>query len=226
MLLKLQSNPISLFWIYFALGSLTVFAVYKNLNFLEFSLRVISIFVLGFLYYLRSPKRDSVYFTVLFFAAISNILLNIDSTLLLTIGITLFILNRALCTLLILKYTEKVFYFTLIIGFILFFSPMLYLLLTSNHQDLTIVILGIINVFVTALIGAVSLSNYIMDSTLKEVYLLLSSLLFIVIACMYMIEKFYLSIPMYGPLRVVVLMTAHYLYYLYLVHSERRHLNA
>lgn len=222
MSLKFQTSPTSLFWTYLVLGLWTAFAVHQDWDWLEFPLRIISLIVLGILYYVVSPKRDWVYFAGLLFAGIANILLNLDNLVLVVTGITLFVLYRAFCGFLIFKYTEKIFYFTLIVGFILFFLPMLYLLFTSEQQSMAINIIGAINIFVTALIGAISLSNYIMDSSFKETWLLISSLLFITIACMYMIEKFYLSLPMYGPLRVIVLMSAHYFYYLYLIRSERQ----
>lgn len=223
MSIKFNTSPTTLVWTYFVLGLWTAFAVHQEWGWLEFPLRFLTLMVLAILYYIVSPKRNFAYFLGLFFASISNILLNLDNLSLVVTGIGLFILYRSLCTFLVFKYTEKVFYFSLILGFILFFSPMLYLLFTSEQTSTAIYIIGVINIFVTALIGAISLSNYIVDSTFKETWLLISSLLFITLACMFMIEKFYISLPMYGPLRVLVLLSAHFFFYLYLIRSERLH---
>lgn len=81
---------------------------------------------------------------------------------------------------------------------------------------------AIVNVVLVSILGGLSLSNYLMEEGFKHTWLLVSTLLYTIIVFLFVIQKYYLFIPIFQPIRVLVLMSAHYFFYLYILMTEKQ----
>jgi hypothetical protein len=82
---------------------------------------------------------------------------------------------------------------------------------------------GLINIILVSILGGMSLTNYLLESNLKHIYLLTSTLLYTILVLLFVIQKYFLFILIFDPLRVIVLMIAHYIFCIYvlLVENEK-----
>jgi len=185
------------------------------------TLRCLSLPLLILLYWMVSEKKSKTYVTAMFFAALSNVMFIYSSLDFILIGLIAFMCFRILILSQVFIKSEKIFAFPFIIGFMFFVIPNTYLFYITSENLGVVFYIGLINIFVNSLIGGFSISNYSNQANLANITLLISSILFVVLSVLFIIQKFYIYIDLYEPLRVVVLLAAHYFYYLYLILSEK-----
>jgi hypothetical protein len=76
---------------------------------------------------------------------------------------------------------------------------------------------AIVNVILIAVLGGMSVSNYLMEPAEKNTWLLISTLLFAFLTVIFVIQKYYIFIPILDSIRIIVLMGAHYIFYRYML---------
>lgn len=189
---------------------------------IEYILKSISIPVLMLLYVLTSKQISKFYLVALFCAAISNILFISTEATLLNYGLIAFLIYRIITIILVVKASPKLSFFTVGIGSVFFLFPLLYFIVLTQDSLGQSFMVAIVNVVLVSILGGLSLSNYLMEEGFKHTWLLVSTLLYTIIVFLFVIQKYYLFIPIFQPIRVLVLMSAHYFFYLYLLMSEKQ----
>lgn len=200
--------------------SLTL-ASYFNLSFLIAPLKFVVLPLLMIVYYVSSEVRNIVYLVAIFFATISNILFIYSTLEFIYAGLVSFLVFRGLLLYQIYQESEKVYLVSFLLGFILFSLPNAYLFYITTVSLGSIFYFGLANIILNAIIGGIAISNYTYQNNLANTSLLISSLLFVVLSVLFIIQKFYIFIQIYEPLRVIILLSAHYFYYYYLIFAEK-----
>ena len=200
--------------------SLTL-ASYFEVNFLVIPLRIVVLPSLMLVYFLSSIVKSKIYLTAIFFATISNILFIYSTLEFIYAGLISFFVFRAIVFYQIYQDCGKVFWVSFILGFFLFSIPNAYLFYITSVSLGSIFYFGLANILLNAIIGGIAISNYSYHNNLANTSLLISSLLFVVLSVLFIIQKFYIFIQIYEPLRVIILLSAHYFYYYYLIFAEK-----
>ena len=190
------------------------------------NMKLISVFkpmlipLLGLLYFVTSSKRDPLYFGVLLFAWSSNVLLLTNGGSHVYYAIVTFLVYRILVISIVIRCTVKFHLAAFLIAIVPFLFLFAYLI------DMTADVLGsglypsIANALVMSVLAALSLSNYIFENDRRSSWLLISSLLFVVLMFIFVIERFYVSNPVFRPSSVLVFCSAHYAFYRYVLLTE------
>jgi len=215
---------------YFKIGSsifiLLVFllipVVFFEFKTFEYILKSISIPILMILYIATSKRKDKFYLIALLCAAISNILFISTNADLLNYGLIAFLIYRIITIFLVVKASPKLSFFTVGIGSVFFLFPLLYFIVLTQTSLGQSFFVAIVNVILVSILGGLSLSNYLMEEGFKHTWLLISTFLYTIIVFLFVIQKYYIFIPIFQPIRVLVLMSAHYFFYLYILMSEKQ----
>ena len=155
------------------------------------------------------------------FAGISNLFFTREDSSSLTWGMIAYLVYRLFIIIIVVKATRKWYIVPVVIGTVLFLTPLIYFILLNQDSFDQSLIPAIINAFLIAFLGGLSVSNYLMEEGVKNTWLLISSILFAFLAIILVIQKYYLYIPILESVRVIVLMGAHYIFYRYIMLAEK-----
>lgn len=207
--------------VFFSSNILLAFLVLFNNLLLEYFLKIISMLSLALLYFDQSNSKSKWYFAALLFATISNLFFISSNMSSLTFGMITYLIYRLLTIIIVVKATQKCYIISVLIGIVLFLTPLIYFILLNQDSFNQSLIPAIINVFLISILGGLAVSNYLMEEGVKNTWLLISTLLFAFLAVIFVIQKYYLFIPILDSLRVIVLMGAHYIFYRYMLLAEK-----
>lgn len=201
---------------------LLIFVTFFENKTIEYILKSISIPVLMLLYITTSKRKNKSYLVALLCAAVSNVLFISTDVELLNYGLIAFLIYRIITIVLVIKASPKLSFFTVAVGSVFFLFPLLYFIVLTYSSLGQSFFVAVINVILISILGGLSLSNYLMEEGFKHTWLLISTFLYTIIVFLFVIQKYYLFIPIFQPIRVLVLMSAHYFFYLYLLMSEEQ----
>jgi len=201
---------------------LLIIVAFFEFKTIEYILKSVSIPVLMLLYYTTSRIKNKFYLVALLFASVSNILFITTDTDLLNYGLIAFLIYRVITIILVKKASPKLSFFTVAIGSVFFLFPLIYFIVLTQNSLGQSFIVAIINVVLVSILGGLSLSNYLMEEGFKHTWLLISTFLYTIIVFLFVIQKYYIFIPIFQPIRVLVLMSAHYFFYLYILMTEKQ----
>lgn len=208
--------------LFIAIVLLLIIVVFFEFKTIEYVLKSISIPVLMMLYILTSKRKNISYLLALLCAAVSNILFISTDADLLNYGLIAFLIYRIITIILVIKASPKLSFFTVAVGSVFFLFPLLYFIVLTDSSLGQSFLVAVINVILISILGGLSLSNYLMEEGFKHTWLLISTFLYTIIVFLFVIQKYYLFIPIFQPIRVLVLMSAHYFFYLYLLMTEKQ----
>jgi hypothetical protein len=217
--LMAKYNPYEL--AFFANGILLAIIVLFDYFVIEYFFKILSLLFLGILYNFNSTIKNKWYFLALFFATISNIFFVSNELVALTIGMIAYLLYRFLTIRIVINATQKIYLVAVSLGAILFVTPLSYFIILNHDSFEHSLLPAILNVVMISILGGLSVSNYFMESSVQNTLLLISTTLFAFLAVIFLIQKYYLFIPVLESIRVIVLMAAHYIFYRYMLHSEK-----
>lgn len=198
---------------------IVAFFEYKTI---EYILKSISIPVLMLLYALTSKRKNKSYLLALLCASVSNILFISTDEDLLNYGLIAFLIYRIITIILVIKASPKLSFFTVAIGSVFFLFPLIYFIVLTQNSLGQSFFAAVVNVILISILGGLSLSNYLMEEGFKHTWLLISTFLYTIIVFLFVIQKYYIFIPIFQPIRVLVLMSAHYFFYLYILMTEKQ----
>lgn len=213
--LGLKYNPYEV--VFFSTSILLAIFVLFDYLFLEYFLKTVSMLSLALLYYFKSIKKNKWYFAALLFATVSNLFFISDNISSLTLGLLAYLIYRLLTILIVIKATIKFYLVSVILGTILFLTPLLFFIILNQDSFGQSIIPAFINVVLISLLGGLSISNYLMEEGVKNTWLLISTILFAFLAVIFVIQKYYLFVIILDSLRAIVLMGAHYIFYRYML---------
>lgn len=172
------------------------------------------------LYMLQSSQRSWIYIFSMLFTLASNIFLLYNTFEYLLYATIAVILYRILAIILVAKYIDKFLLLPFIIAtlpFLFIFSCLLNLTMTVESPSF---IPSVINGILLSILAGIALSCYVMNDNKANSWLAISTLLFIVLAFLFMIQKYYLANIAFQPMSAVVFTFAHYTFYRFVIESE------
>jgi hypothetical protein len=187
---------------------------------LEYIIRLFCIPIIMILYYVNSLKKSKLYLFSLVIATGSNILFISENILFLKYGLIAFLIYRIITLYIVIKYSPKLSFFSVIIGSVFFLFPLLYFIVLIEESMGESFFAGLVNILLVSILGGMTLANYLMESNFKHISLLTSTLLYTLVVLLFVIQKYFIFILIFDPLRVIVLMAAHYFFCLYVMIAE------
>jgi hypothetical protein len=187
---------------------------------LEYIIRLFCIPIIMILYYVNSLKKSKLYLFSLVIATGSNILFISENILFLKYGLIAFLIYRIITLYIVIKYSPKLSFFSVIIGSVFFLFPLLYFIVLMEESMGESFFEGLVNIVLVSILGGMTLANYLMESNFKHISLLTSTLLYTLVVLLFVIQKYFIFILIFDPLRVIVLMAAHYFFCLYVMIAE------
>jgi hypothetical protein len=206
--------------IYFALTALLVICELFNYKQILLIFKPMLIPLLIVLYFLTSSKKNVMYILALAFALLSNIFFLSDAPIYLVYGIIAFMAYRILSIIVVVRLVDKILWLPFIIAtlpFLFIFSCLINLTLTS---DMPSFYPTIINGLLIAALAGIALSNYVMNDNKANSWLAISTLLFIVLVFLFMIQNYYLANIAFKPMSAFIFAFAHYTFYKFVIEAE------
>jgi len=127
---------------------------------------------------------------------------------------------RILSIVTILKLTDKILIFPLVLAtlpFIFIFLGLINLTISTNSTSFYPVVAN--GLFISVFSG-IALSNFVMNDNKQNSWLIISALLFMVLVFLFMFQKYYISNIAFQPLSALIFSVAHYTFYKFVVESE------
>jgi hypothetical protein len=134
-----------------------------------------------------------------------------------------FLIFEVLITRIVILNTKKINFIPIALGFLPFLSILFYLIFLT-YSSLGINYLpSIVNAFIISFLGGIAVSNYMLEEdNMKNIWLLISILMFVLLIFIFMIEKYYISVQIFKPLRTLCFFGGHFLFMRYLLLSEHQ----
>ena len=216
-----QNNKSALFIkIYFLITAVLVVAEAFKIKSLLYCSKPLLIPCLVVIYMLHSNNRNFWYLISLFFALVSNILFISTEQNFLLHGIISFMIYRILSIVTIIKLTDKILIFPLVLAtlpFVFIFSGLINLTISTSSTSFYPVVA---NGFFISIFSGIALSNFVMDDNKQNSWLIISALLFMVLVFLFMFQKYYITNIVFQPLSALIFSSAHYAFYKFVVESE------
>ncbi|RTY95013.1 hypothetical protein [Flavobacterium sp. GT3R68] len=214
---KITAGLSILYFTIIILYSIDVFIGYQPL---KFALGFIRIPVLMILYFYSSKERNFIYFLALFFYQIASLLLSKDAGSSLFYGAIASVLFRFLLVVLVYKAIEEKKWVMIIIASLPFLWAYLYLVDLVKDSLSNDLYPWLLNGFLTAFLGGLSVGNYYFKDDKKSYWLLISCLLFVIQIGMFLINKFYLRQQLFLQLGIIFYGISHYTFYKFMIKNE------
>ena len=172
------------------------------------------------MYFITSSKKYWVYLLALFFALSSNILLLFTIPKFLVYGSIAVLVFFILAIVVVFNRVPKILLLPFIIAtipFLFIFSSLINLTMTVDSPSF---IPSAINGVLLSVFAGLAFSSYVMNDCKSNSWLAISTLLFVVLAFLFTIQKYYLANIAFQPMSAVVFSFAHYSFYKFVIESE------
>lgn len=176
-------------------------------------------------YLLTSSNKNWVYILSLIFALSSNILLLFMDRIFLVYASVTILLFFILAIVVVVRSYYKFLLLPFIIAtipFLFIFSSLINLTMTVESPSF---IPSVINGILLSTLAGLALSSYVMNDSKANSWLAISTLLFVVLAFLFTIQKYYLANIAFQPISAIVFSFAHYAFYKFVIESESVPLN-
>lgn len=207
--------------IYFAIAAILVVSEFFSFKDIILFFKPLLIPTLIGLYLLTSTKKNGYYIAALVFALLSNVFFIPESQNFLVYGIIAFMVYRILSIIVVVRLVDKILLLPFIIAtlpFLFIFSCLINLTMTSDSPSFYPTI---INGLLIAALAGIALSNYVMNDNKANSWLAISTLLFIVLVFLFMIEKYYLSNIAFKPMSAFIFAVGHFTFYKFVMEAEQ-----
>lgn len=210
--------------LYFAIGFIEVIAEMFAFSPLIVVLKPLLPALLILIYLQTSERRNWVFVLTMSLSIITNILFIPDDGQMLYYGIIAFLVHRLLVIYLIALLVKINDFVPMFIGTIPFLLVFFYLfMITDEIPENSFYILIMQNLLISVL-GGIAVSNYIMNDSKKNSWLLLCGLLFVLLQLIIFIERYYLSqfsTIFLRPVAMALNIVAFYTFYEFVVAAEK-----
>lgn len=180
--------------------------------------------VLMVLYFYTSKSKGVLFYLIMFFSLLMNLLFIPNTSDSLFYGVVTYTIHRIFLLVLIFKIIKikdliPLFVATIPLGFIFF-----YLFAATDVPENSYYLIFLHNL-IAAFLGGVAISSYIMDDNKQNSFLLISVLLFLGLQLVIYIEKYYLvesHSSALRPLAMILNILAFYVFYKFVIISEKK----
>jgi len=206
--------------VYLIITAILVVAEMFQITDMLFAFKPLLLPTLMVIYYTTSHNKNLIYLISLFFAVCSNIFFLFNQQTFLLYGLIAFMIYRILSIILVLNIVKKIPLLPFIIAtlpFAFIFSCLLNLAMGALSNTL---FPAIINAILISILAGISLSSYILDDSRANSWLAISTLLSVVLVCIFVIQKYYFANLVFQPLSALIFSAAHYTYYKFMLAGE------
>lgn len=211
--------------IYFVIGFVEVISEYFRFKPFLYLFKPLIPLLLMVLYFMSSDKKYSLYYYVLFFSVLTNILFIPDNKNLLFLGIIAFSVHRILILIFIIRLLKVKDYFALLLATIPTLLMFFYILSISEQMPKIEYYLLIIHNVLISILAGIALCNYIMQTNYNTSWLLICVLFFVMLQFIVFIEKFYLNLIIFRPIAMILNVLAFYSFYKFVIITEKSNNN-
>lgn len=199
------------------------FGVYFEIESVILPTRVLGLSLVFLIYFLSSFRKNKLYLSSLLFSLLSILFLFIKSDIGVLSATLFFLIFIVFTTRIVIKNTRKVSFIPVVLGFLPFLSILFYLIFLTYSSLGINYVPSILNAFIISFLGGLAVSNYVLEEdNVKNIWLLISILLFTLLIFVFMIETYYLSVQVFKPIRTICFFGGHYLFMRYLLLSEHQ----
>ncbi len=221
-LFKSLNKEVVLLFMYFGIGFFEIIAEYYNNTDFMYGLKPLLMPVLTLSYWLHAKEKNQYFVLALFFALLANIFFISKDFNSIVIASVFSIIYRGLIIYIVLKQVKINNFLPVFLGSIPFGALFIYLtFLTMNELENGLYIY-LVQVLFLSFLGGISLSNYMMEESKKNFWLLLSIVLFAFIQFILVLKLFYLSVIIFQPISMAFFVIAQFALYKYMLLSEGR----
>ena len=209
--------------LFFLVVSVLAFGVYFDNESIILPARITGVLLIFLIYYFSSFKKNKLYLSSLLFSLLSILFLFMKSNAGILSATLFFLIFEILTTRIVIKNTKKVNFIPVALGFLPFLSILFYLIFLTYSSLGINYVPSILNAFIISFLGGLAVSNFVLEEdNMKNIWLLISTLLFTLLIFVFMIERYYLSVQVFKPIRTICFFGGHYLFMRYLLLSEHQ----
>lgn len=209
--------------LFFLIVGILAFGVYFDNESIILPARIAGVSLIFLIYFFSSFRKNKLYLSSLLFSLLSILFLFIKSDSGVISATLFFLIFIVLTTRIVIKNSKKVSFIPVALGFLPFLSTLFYLIFLTYSSLGINYVPSILNALIISFLGGLAVSNFILEEdNMKNIWLLISSLLFTFLIFVFMIERYYLSVQVFKPIRTICFFGGHYLFMRYLLLSEHQ----
>lgn len=217
-------NIKAIIYLYFVISVIEVFSEAFSIKPLILITKPLIPLLLMILFYFTTIAKFSLFYIIMFFSLITNLLFIPNSEKSLFYGVIAYTIHRIFLLILIFKIIKikdfiPFIFATIPLGFIFF-----YLFTAADVPENSYYLVVFHNVLATVL-GGTAISSYVMNDSKENSFLMISVLLFLGLQLVIYIEKYYLVVEhttLLRPLAMTLNVLAFYMFYKFVMLSEKR----
>jgi len=209
-----------LLFLYFGIGFLEVIAEYYNEDSYIYLLKPLLVPLLALLYWINSKEKNSHFLFALFFAVLANIFFIPKDFNSMVIASVFLIIYRGLIIYIVMKKVKIKNFLPVFLGSIPFGALFVYLTFLTMNELGRGLFIYFVQVWFLSFLGGLSLSNYMIEESKKNFWLLVSVVLFAFIQFLLVVKLFYLSVNIFQPIAMVFYSIAQFAIYKFMLLSE------
>lgn len=210
--------------LFFFVSFAEIFAEFYNETVFVYILKPFIIPILTLIYWKTSKERNVYFLISMFFALLANLLFISKDFSSIVLASTFFLLHRALVIYLVLKNVKIKRFLPVFLGSIPFLTVFAYLTFITINELGEGFLIYIIQVLFMSFLGGFALSNYMIEESKMNYWLLLNSILFAVIQFIIVLKLFYVSILIFQPISMILYVFAQYALYKFMILAENKEL--
>lgn len=220
--LNIANKEKVLLFLYFGIGFFEIIAEYYNNTTFMYILKPLLVPILAFLYWIKSNEKNSYFLFSLFFVLLANIFFISKDFYSIVIASVFLLTYRGLIIYVVMKKVVINSFLPVFLGSIPFGALFIYLtFLTMNELGKGLYIY-FVQVLFLSFLGGLSLSNYMIEESKKNFWLLVHVVLFALIQFILVLKLYYLSILIFQPISMVFYIIAQYGIYKFMLLSEEK----
>ncbi|MEW5677077.1 hypothetical protein ABGT15_12255 [Flavobacterium enshiense] len=206
--------------LYFSVIGLYSIFVFFEYNPLKEVFGFIRIPILMLLYYYASLKRDYLYFLALLLFQIAYLSFSQSSESSYFWGAVTSVVFRFVLIVIVCRVLKDMRWTTIFLTSLPILFVFLYLIDLIKESITNSYYLWVINGFLTAFLGGLSVSNYCYKDDKKSFWLLISALLFVVQIGLFFVNKFYLKQQLFVHMIILLYGVSHYTFFKFMVFKD------
>lgn len=174
------------------------------------------------IYFLHSHKKNEIYLSALILFFFAYLMFLEDTPERSLYGSVISLIYRFLIFLIVYNSIKNKNWFALLLASTPFLFTYLYFILLINEFLNADIYPWILNGFLTSLIGGVALYNYLFEDESKNFWLLISAVLFVVQIGVFFVSKYYLNVPVFRTLTIILFGVSNFTFYKFMIFNEER----
>lgn len=219
---KITSKENLLLFLYFGIGFFEIIAEYYNNTTLMYVLKPLLVPILALLYWIKSKEKNIHFLFSLFFVLLANIFFISKDFYSIVIASVFLITYRGLIIYVVMKRVIINSFLPVFLGSIPFGVLFGYLTFLTMNELGKGLFIYFVQVLFLSFLGGLSLSNYMIEESKKNFWLLVHVVLFAFIQFILVLKLYYLSIIIFQPISMLFYIIAQFGIYKFMLLSEAK----